>query len=115
MNRLSAYRGARIYAEYADKFNPMMNSYLIGTDAEAEKTAARADIRALDCNRCTEAVCAYRDKASRLPTMLNDYGCCLRFARERLGVQGFFLPNGEPLLLTDEAIEAIRDALGLEG
>ena len=82
-------------------------------DQEAEKAAALADVRALECDSCDyRKRCAYRDSPARLPEGVEGgLGACLRFYRERLGGNGFFLPNGEPLKLDEEAVEALKEAL----
>ena len=116
MKRLSAYRTAIIEKTLAGKYKPIVNMLLDKCeDKDAEKVQSRADIEALTCDSCeNKRQCAYRDSVDRLPAEAGGLGTCLRFNRERLGISGFFLPNGEPVLLTDEVVNTIREALGME-
>ena len=116
MNELSGYRLSRIENALTNKRTPgaVLDMYLARVaDKAPEQAAALADVRALECDSCDyRKRCAYRDSPARLPEGVEGgLGCCLRFYRERLGGNGFFLPNGEPLKLDEEAVEALKEAL----
>ena len=68
--------------------------------------------RAMDCSDCPyRDVCAAVGKESRYPVWAGGHGACLRYYERVEGLSGFFLPDGRPLVLTDEAVAAIREAL----
>ena len=115
-NRLSGFRLFSIENALTDKHTPsiVLNMYLARVDDKAaEQAAALEDVHALECDSCDyRKRCAYKDSPARLPEGVEGgLGACLRFYRERLGGFGFFLPNGEPLMLDDEAVKELLAAL----
>ena len=70
--------------------------------------------RSLDCSNgsCPYAeVCASKGKESRYPAYAGGQGGCLRYYNRCEGLEGFYLPDGRPVILTDEAIAALKGVM----
>lgn len=80
--------------------------------AEAHEAYLEAQY-SLNChNGCRYyEICAARDKQERYPLYAGGKGGCLRYFERVEGLRGFYLPDGRPLILTDDAVAALRESL----
>ena len=109
-----SYRHMRVESAYSDTRIPsaVCEMQLKGLDADEKVRAqreAQKDIAALHCADCEyESICLYRNLPTRLPLLVKGgRGLCLRYFTEREGGKGFMQRNGEPFMMTQEAVEAL--------
>ena len=92
-------------------------SFAYAMNKPDKESAAREQWRevqqSLDCSKgCQYAeACAARGKKDRYPTYAGGKGGCLRYYNRVEGLQGFYLPDGRPVILTDEAIAALKGVM----